>query len=99
MARKWYSSTSVRHIASSVTTPVKTLKGFQRLMLAKGETRTVTFALTADELSIWNREMNRIVEPGEFEVMVGGNSEDLIKAKFTVTSSVEGRKSPMRNLR
>jgi beta-glucosidase len=82
----------IRDIASSVTTPVKTLKGFQRLMLAKGEIRRLTFELTADELSIWNREMKRVVEPGVFEVMVGGNSEDLIKARFTVTSSVEGRR-------
>ena len=88
----------VRDIASSVTTPVKTLKGFQRLTLTKGETRKVTFELTADELSIWNREMKRVVEPGEFEVMIGGNSEDLIKAKFAVTSTLENRK-PGRKLR
>jgi beta-glucosidase len=88
----------VRDIASSVTTPVKTLKGFQRLTLTKGETRKVTFELTADELSIWNREMKRVVEPGEFEVMIGGNSEDLIKANFAVTSMLENRK-PGRKLR
>jgi beta-glucosidase len=89
----------VRDIASSVTTPVKTLKGFQRVMLAKGETLRVTFELTADDLSIWNREMKRVVEPGEFEVMVGGNSEDLIKARFTVTSSVAPLKPARRSPR
>jgi beta-glucosidase len=76
----------IRQLYSSVTTPLKALKGFQRLGLKKGETRKVTFELTQNELSIWNRQMKRVVEPGEFQVMVGGNSEDLIKAKFTVTS-------------
>ena len=75
----------VRDLVSSVTTPVKALKGFQRVFLKKGETRRATFELTADELAIWNREMKRLVEPGEFEVMAGGNSEELIRARFVVT--------------
>ncbi|MGH9764245.1 MAG: glycoside hydrolase family 3 C-terminal domain-containing protein, partial [Blastocatellia bacterium] len=75
----------VRDLYSSVTTPVKALKGFQRIMLNKGETRRVAFLLTAADLSLWNREMKRVVEPGEFEAMAGGNSEDLLKTKFTVT--------------
>jgi beta-glucosidase len=79
----------IRQQYGSVTTPVKALKGFQRVMVKKGETRRVTFELTPEELSIWNRQMKRVVEPGEFVVMVGGNSEDLIKAKFTVTSEIE----------
>ena len=54
----------------------------------KGETRTVSFLLTADDLSIWNRDMTRMVEPGEFEVMVGGNSEDLLRARFSVTRGI-----------
>lgn len=69
---------------SSVTTPKKTLKGFKRLFIKKGETQHVEFTLTADELSLWNREMKRVVEPGDFEVMVGGNSTDLQKLNFKV---------------
>ncbi|RLD80447.1 MAG: hypothetical protein DRJ07_10450, partial [Bacteroidetes bacterium] len=49
-----------------------------------GETKTITFKLTSEELAIWNREMKKVVEPGEFEVMVGGNSVKLLKTKFTV---------------
>ncbi|MEW6207791.1 MAG: glycoside hydrolase family 3 N-terminal domain-containing protein [Acidobacteriota bacterium] len=78
----------IRDTHSSVTTPVKTLKGFQRIFLKRGETKRVTFTLTADELSIWNREMKRVVEAGEFQAMVGGNSEDLIRTKFAVTKEV-----------
>ncbi|SEO97530.1 beta-glucosidase [Flavobacterium sp. CF108] len=74
----------IKDVYSSTTTPEKTLKGFKRLNIKKGETKTVDFTLTPDELSIWNREMKRVVEPGDFEVMVGGNSTDLIKTNFKV---------------
>ncbi|MCF6332343.1 MAG: glycoside hydrolase family 3 C-terminal domain-containing protein [Draconibacterium sp.] len=74
----------INDVYSSVTTPRKTLKGFKRVNIKKGETKTVSFELTPDELAIWNREMKRVVEPGKFEVMVGGNSINLIKTSFTV---------------
>ncbi|MFB9108640.1 glycoside hydrolase family 3 N-terminal domain-containing protein [Flavobacterium gyeonganense] len=74
----------INDVYSSVTTPEKTLKGFKRLNIKKGETKTVEFTLTPDELSLWNREMKRVVEPGNFEVMVGGNSIELQKLNFTV---------------
>lgn len=74
----------INDMYSSVTTPRKTLKGFKRVKIKKGETKTVSFELTSEELAIWNREMKRVVEPGEFEVMVGGNSVKLVKTKFTV---------------
>jgi beta-glucosidase len=75
----------INDIYSSVTTPRKTLKGFKRLMIKKGETKKVTFNLTPEELAIWDRNMKKTVELGEFEVMVGGNSIDLLKTKFKVT--------------
>ena len=74
----------INDVYSSVTTPKKTLKGFKRLFIKKGETKKVEFTLTADELSLWNKEMKRVVEPGDFEVMVGGNSTDLQKLNFKV---------------
>nr|WP_315221893.1 glycoside hydrolase family 3 N-terminal domain-containing protein [uncultured Flavobacterium sp.] len=74
----------INDVYSSVTTPRKTLKGFKRIFIKKGETQKVEFTLTADELSIWNREMKKVVEPGDFEVMVGGNSTDLQKLTFKV---------------
>ncbi|MEP6635911.1 MAG: glycoside hydrolase family 3 N-terminal domain-containing protein [Acidobacteriota bacterium] len=74
----------IRDVAASMTRPVKELKGFQRITLQPGEKRRVEFVLTADELGFWNREMRFVVEPGEFQVMVGPNSEDLVETKFQV---------------
>ena len=61
----------VNDVVSSVTTPVKELKGFQRVALAAGETKTVAFTLKQSELQIWNRQEEWVVEPGEFEIMLG----------------------------
>ncbi|MBZ4034188.1 glycoside hydrolase family 3 C-terminal domain-containing protein [Flavobacterium sp. 17A] len=76
----------VNDVYSSVTTPEKTLRGFKRLNIKKGETKNVEFTLTKDELGLYNREMKFVVEPGDFEVMVGGNSTDLLKSKFKVSN-------------
>jgi beta-glucosidase len=76
----------IRDEVSSVTRPVKELRGFRRLTLDPGETKTVEFWLGPDELSFWNREMRRVVEPGTFDVMVGGNSDELTQTKLTVVS-------------
>jgi beta-glucosidase len=64
----------------SVTRPVKELKAFQRVGLAAGESTTLTFTLTPEQFRMWNISMRRVVEPGEFEVMVGPNSVDLKSA-------------------
>jgi len=69
---------------SSVTRPVKLLKGFQRVTLAAGETRTVMFVLNAHSFEMWNDKMQRLVEPGEFEIMTGSNSVDLQSVVLTV---------------
>lgn len=74
----------INDVYSSVTTPKKTLKGFNRVYFKKGETKTIEFKLTSDELAIWNRNMENVVEPGKFEVMVGGNSIELLKTSFEV---------------
>jgi beta-glucosidase len=74
----------IRQDVSSVTRPVKELRGFQRINLKPGETRTVEFVLGPDELSFLNRDMRRVVEPGSFTIMVGGNSVDLIDSKLNV---------------
>jgi len=62
---------------SSTTRPIKELKGFQRVTLKPGEKRTVRFALEARDLAIWNTDMRRVVEPGEYEVMTGPGSTAL----------------------
>ncbi len=70
---------------SSVTTPLKELKGFERITLQPGEKRTVEFTLTPYELSLLDRNMERVVEPGVFEVMVGSSSKDIrLKGEFEV---------------
>ncbi|HEY4233630.1 MAG TPA: glycoside hydrolase family 3 N-terminal domain-containing protein [Lacipirellulaceae bacterium] len=75
----------IRDRVSSVTRPVKELKGFQRLTLAPGETKTVTFDITPDRLAFWNIDKNFAVEPGEFDVMVGPNSVELQTTTLNVT--------------
>jgi beta-glucosidase len=67
----------VTDLISSVTTPGIALKGFSRVMLEPGESRTVHFRLGPDELALWNREMKRVVEPGEFKIMAGASSADI----------------------
>jgi beta-glucosidase len=67
----------VRDMIGSVTTPVLSLKGFNRITLEPGESGVVNFKIGAEELSLWNREMKRVVEPGEFSIMIGSSSEDI----------------------
>lgn len=71
---------------SSVTRPVKELKGFERVALKAGESKRVSFTLTPEHLSYYNLEMERVVEPGTFRVMVGSSSrdKDLLTAEFEV---------------
>lgn len=69
---------------ASVTRPVKQLRGFERVELQPGECRTVTFTVTPDDLAFYNQQMQRVVEPGEFRVFVGGNSVDVKSVSFWV---------------
>jgi len=62
---------------SSVTTPVKQLRGFEKVQLNPGETKTVKFKLTPDDLKLLDRNMKWIVEPGTFNILVGSSSEDI----------------------
>lgn len=77
----------VRDVVSSVTRPVKELKGFQRVSLRPGETKTVTFSVTPDLLAFYDVNMKYVVEPGEFVIMVGNSSrdQDLTKVSLVVT--------------
>ena len=74
----------VHQDVSSVTRAVKELRGFHRVSLNPGETKTVEFTLGPDELSFLNRDMKRVVEPGTFTIMVGGNSTELSTGTLTV---------------
>ncbi|MFZ5985884.1 MAG: glycoside hydrolase family 3 N-terminal domain-containing protein [Bacillota bacterium] len=76
----------INDVYSSVTTPVKELKGFSRVTLDPGETKNVKIAIPVSSLALIDSSLSRVVEPGEFEVMVGSSSrdEDLQKAVFSV---------------
>ena len=74
----------LRDEVSSVTRPVKELVGFERVTLAAGETKQVDIAIRPDAFALWNREMQRVVEPGDFTLMVGPNSRDVVDVKLTV---------------
>lgn len=74
----------IRDVAASMTRPVKELKGFKRITLKPGETQRVEFQLGPEHLGFYNREMKYVVEPGEFKVMVGSSSEDVIEKTFDV---------------
>ena len=68
----------------SVTRPVKELKGFKRVDLQPGEKQTVTFSLPVSELAFWNIDMQKVVEPGDFTIWLGTNSQEGLSADFEV---------------
>jgi len=74
----------VRDLVGSVTRPLKELKAFQKIMIQPGESKTITFKLTAKDLSFYKRDMTFGVEPGKFLVFIGGNSRDVKTATFSL---------------
>jgi beta-glucosidase len=74
----------IRDLVGSVTRPVKELKGFKKLRLKPGESKSVTFKLTADDLAFYDRRNKRITEPGKFHLWVGGSSATDLKAEFEI---------------
>ncbi|MFY7730742.1 MAG: glycoside hydrolase family 3 C-terminal domain-containing protein, partial [Flavobacterium sp.] len=72
----------VHDVVGSVTRPVKELKGFTKQLIKKGETKTITFDISADDLRFYNIDMKFVAEPGDFEVFVGGSSDATLKATF-----------------
>ena len=77
----------IRDCVSSVTRPVKELKGFQRITLEPGEEREISFDITPESLAFYDVNMNCLVEPGDFKIMIGNSSrdEDLQQVILTVT--------------
>ncbi len=75
----------IRDLVSSVTRPIKELKGFQKVELQPGETKTVAFDITPESLAFYDVNMKRVVEPGEFEIMIGNSSRDSDLQKVILT--------------
>jgi beta-glucosidase len=72
----------IRDLVASVSRPVKELKGFQKITLQSGAEKTITFKITADQLSFYQADMSYGYESGEFTVFIGGNSRDTKDANF-----------------
>ena len=76
----------IRDLVGSTTRPVKELKGFERIYLQPGQTRTVTFKIAPEMLKFYDYDLQYVIEPGDFQVMIGSNSRDVKTAAFPVTS-------------
>lgn len=74
----------IRDLSASIARPVKELKGFKRIHLKSGESKTVTFDITRQQLQFYNSDLKAVVEPGDFIVMTGPNSRDVKTARLTV---------------
>lgn len=82
----------MRDPVASISRPVQQLRGFKRVTLQPGETRRVSFTLSADQFALWSRDGGWVIEPGEIELMVGSASDD-IRGRASVTLDGEGRGS------
>lgn len=71
-----------RDMVGSITRPVKELKGFQKISLKPGESKEVTFTLSADDLKFFNADLQYVAEPGDFKLFIGSNSRDVKTADF-----------------
>jgi beta-glucosidase len=74
----------IRDLVSSVTRPVKELKGFKRVWLEPGERTTVSLDITPGSLAFFDVNMKYVVEPGDFEIMIGTSSRDADLTKMTL---------------
>ncbi|HDJ23013.1 MAG TPA: hypothetical protein ENF17_03875, partial [Candidatus Aminicenantes bacterium] len=82
----------LRDVEASVAVPLKQLRGFKRVTLEPGEAKTVEFELEPDDLSLLDDNLETIVEPGTFEVMIGESSEDIVlRDTFEVTAPVKAK--------
>ena len=77
----------IKDLFASVARPIIELKGFQRIYLSPGETKEVTFNITPDLLSMLDENLNRIVEPGDFRIMIGASSKD-IRLRGKISSKI-----------
>jgi beta-glucosidase len=67
----------IQDVVASMARPIKELKAFEKVAIKKGETKTVSFFLTKEDLSYYNRHCEKIFEPGEFKIEIGSSSRDI----------------------
>jgi beta-glucosidase len=72
----------IRDLVGSITRPMKELKGFQKIKLKAGETKTITFTVGANDLKFYNSDLKFVAEPGDFKLFIGGNSRDVKEVDF-----------------
>ena len=72
----------IHDVVGSITRPVKELKGFQKVELKPGETKTISFSISTNDLKFYNGDLKYDWESGDFEIMIGGNSRDVKIAKL-----------------
>ena len=73
----------LRDLEASVTRPIKELKGFEKILLKKGESKEVSFTLTEQDLKFFNAKLEYVAEPGDFKVFIGTNSDLCREANFS----------------
>jgi beta-glucosidase len=76
----------IRDVVGSVTRPLKELKGFQKIEIKKGETKTVTFEISIEDLKFYNADLQFVAEPGKFEIFIGTNSDTTNKIEFDLVN-------------
>ncbi|WP_264563874.1 beta-glucosidase BglX [Flavobacterium sp. N3904] len=76
----------IRDVVGSVTRPMRELKGFQKVLIKKGEKQTVTFEISIEDLKFYNSDLQFVAETGQFEVFVGGNSNAENKVSFNLVN-------------
>jgi beta-glucosidase len=75
----------IRDLVGSVTRPVKELKGFRKIDLKAGESRKISFTITTEDLKFYNSDLKYDWESGDFSIMIGGNSRDVLSANVNWT--------------
>ena len=74
----------IRDLVGSITRPVKELKGFEKIFLKAGESKTVTFKITPELLRFYDYDLKQVAEPGDFDVMIGGDRRNVRSARLTL---------------
>ena len=74
----------IRDLVGSITRPVRELKGFEKIFLSAGESKTVSFKITPELLRFYDYDLNHVAEPGEFDLFIGGSSQAAKTARITL---------------